>query len=98
MSVQIVTYHKLDHFCVTFTDYGLRTDGKTLYANASICTIMYRPTQRPICIDIDLPPGSTKEDVIVDLQTQSERVVSTVYSYEKERAESQEKEKPMDPS
>ena len=95
MSVQIVTYHKQDHFCVTFTDYGLRTDGTTLYANASICTIMYRPTQRPICIDIDLPPGSTKEDVIVDLQKQSERVVSTVYSYEKERADSQGKEEPM---
>lgn len=62
-----------------------------MYANASICTIMYRPTQRPICIDIDLPPGCSKDDVVVDLNTSAEKVVSAVYNYQKEVAKSQEK-------
>ena len=40
--------------------YGITTDGTTKYINASICTLNYKPTQRPIVFDIKLPPGMTK--------------------------------------
>ncbi|XP_067946431.1 metallophosphoesterase MPPED2-like [Watersipora subatra] len=46
--------------------YGLYTDGTTLYANASTCNINYKPINNPICIDLPLPEGFSKEDVRVE--------------------------------
>lgn len=56
-------------FVLVILGYGLATDGTTLYANASICTVAYKPMNPPICIDLDLPSGYSKSDITVDQVT-----------------------------
>lgn len=43
-----------------FVDYGITTDGKIIYINASSCNLQYSPVNRPIIFDIVLPKGFTK--------------------------------------
>lgn len=41
-------------------DYGITTDGKIIYINASSCNLQYLPVNHPIIFDIALPEGFTK--------------------------------------
>lgn len=47
-----------------FTFIGTQTDGTTLFVNACSCTLQYRPTNRPIVID--LPLDKSLPPVVVD--------------------------------
>jgi len=41
-------------------DYGITTDGKVVFINASSCNLQYIPVNRPIVFDIPLPKGFKK--------------------------------------
>jgi len=41
-------------------DYGITTDGKVVFVNASSCNLQYAPVNRPIVFDIPLPKGFKK--------------------------------------
>jgi len=45
-------YHCFGHI---HEDWGVTTDGVTRYVNASTCNFQYRPINRPIIFDIDVP-------------------------------------------
>ena len=40
--------------------YGIRSDGKVVYINASTCDINYIPCNPAVVFDIPLPPGQEK--------------------------------------
>ena len=40
--------------------YGVRSDGKILFINASTCDINYRPCNPAIVFDVSLPPGHSR--------------------------------------
>lgn len=50
-------YHVFGHI---HEGYGVSTDGKVIYVNASTCDISYTPSNKPIVFDIALPDGHTK--------------------------------------
>lgn len=50
-------YHVFGHI---HEGYGVSSDGKIIYINASTCDISYLPTNPPITFDITLPPGVQK--------------------------------------
>ncbi|XP_025421602.1 metallophosphoesterase domain-containing protein 1 [Sipha flava] len=50
-------YHIFGH---VHEDYGITTDGKIIYINASSCNLQYLPVNHPIIFDIALPEGFTK--------------------------------------
>jgi hypothetical protein len=37
--------------------YGVRSDGKVVFVNASTCDINYRPVNSPIVFDVTIPEG-----------------------------------------
>ena len=43
--------------------YGVRSDGKILFINASTCDINYRPCNPAIVFDVSLPPGHCRAGV-----------------------------------
>lgn len=43
-----------------YLGYGITTDGKIIYINASTCNLQYLPVNYPIIFDIALPKGFTK--------------------------------------
>lgn len=50
-------YHVFGHI---HEGYGITSDGKTIFINASTCDILYVPRNPPIVFDITLPPGVHK--------------------------------------
>ena len=49
--------------------YGVTTDGRTMYANASSCTLQYRAEQAPIVVDLPTPTdeeGAAKARLVVE--------------------------------
>lgn len=52
------SYHKLR--VIFFIGYGISSDGKIIYINASTCDLNYLPSNPPIVFDIILPPGIKK--------------------------------------
>lgn len=53
-------YHIFGHI---HEGYGVTTDGKTTYINASTCTLRYRPEQKPIVFDYPVPEGHMKDEL-----------------------------------
>ncbi|KAL1456244.1 hypothetical protein WDU94_000989 [Cyamophila willieti] len=51
-------YHVFGHI---HEGYGITSDGRIIFINASTCDINYLPTNPPIVFDIPLPPGVTKD-------------------------------------
>ena len=51
-------YHIYGHI---HEGYGVRSDGKVIFINASICDINYMPTNKPVVFDISVPKGHSKE-------------------------------------
>ena len=51
-------YHVYGHI---HEGYGVRSDGKVIFINASICDINYMPTNRPVVFDITMPKGHSKD-------------------------------------
>ena len=47
-----------------FVGYGITSDGKIIFVNASTCDINYLPNNPPIIFDITLPKGKTKQDYL----------------------------------
>jgi hypothetical protein len=41
--------------------YGVRSDGRTVFINASLCDLNYMPTNRPVVVDIPIPKGFNKD-------------------------------------
>ncbi len=54
-------YHVYGHI---HEGYGLRSDGRTVYVNASTCDINYAPNNRPIVFDVAFPPGYSRQNSI----------------------------------
>lgn len=52
-------YHVFGHI---HEGYGITSDGKIIYVNASTCDINYLPRNRPVIFDIPLPAGVTKDN------------------------------------
>jgi len=52
-------YHIYGHI---HEGYGVRSDGKVIFINASTCDINYMPTNKPIVFDISLPKGHSKDE------------------------------------
>ncbi|XP_045585340.1 metallophosphoesterase MPPED2 [Procambarus clarkii] len=50
-------YHVFGHI---HEGYGVTTDGKIIFINASTCNINYVPVNPPIVFDIPIPPGFSK--------------------------------------
>ncbi|KAL0101464.1 hypothetical protein PUN28_018947 [Cardiocondyla obscurior] len=50
-------YHVFGHI---HEGYGISSDGKIIYINASTCDLNYLPSNPPIVFDITLPPGIKK--------------------------------------
>ncbi|XP_008549753.1 metallophosphoesterase domain-containing protein 1 [Microplitis demolitor] len=50
-------YHVFGHI---HEGYGISSDGKIIYINASTCDLNYLPSNPPIVFDITLPPGVEK--------------------------------------
>jgi len=50
-------YHVYGHI---HEGYGVRSDGRVVYMNASTCDINYLPCNPPIVFDVPLPSGQTK--------------------------------------
>lgn len=50
-------YHIYGHI---HEGYGVRSDGKTVFVNASTCDLAFSPKNKPIVFDIALPDGQTK--------------------------------------
>ena len=42
------------------TGYGVRSDGKILFINASTCDINYKPCNPAVVFDVTLPPGHSR--------------------------------------
>lgn len=40
--------------------YGISSDGRVIYINASTCDLNYLPTNPPVVFDITLPEGNKK--------------------------------------
>ena len=40
--------------------YGVRSDGKTVFINASVCDLAYTPSNKPVVFDIQIPEGFDK--------------------------------------
>ena len=40
--------------------YGVTTDGKIIFINASTCNINYVPINPPVVFDVPIPPGFSK--------------------------------------
>lgn len=51
-------YHVFGHI---HEGYGITSDGKVIFVNASTCDINYLPNNSPIVFDITLPNGRTKD-------------------------------------
>lgn len=47
--------------CSSFSGYGISSDGKIIFINASTCDINYLPNNPPIVFDIKLPPDASKD-------------------------------------
>ncbi|KAH8029697.1 hypothetical protein HPB51_002719 [Rhipicephalus microplus] len=41
--------------------HGTTTDGETVFVNAAICDVRYRPVNEPIIFDVPLPAGVSKD-------------------------------------
>ncbi|XP_050405025.2 metallophosphoesterase MPPED2 [Patella vulgata] len=54
-------YHIYGHI---HEDYGIRTDGETIFINAANCTKSYRLMNRPIVFDYTLPEGHSKAELL----------------------------------
>ncbi|KAK6183028.1 hypothetical protein SNE40_010582 [Patella caerulea] len=54
-------YHIYGHI---HEGYGIRTDGQTIFINAANCTKSYRPINRPIVFDYNLPEGHSKAELL----------------------------------
>jgi hypothetical protein len=52
------TYNTYFH-CV-FIGYGISSDGRIIYINASTCDINYFPANPPVVFDVTLPPDIKK--------------------------------------
>lgn len=52
-------YHVFGH---VHEGYGITSDGRVIFVNASTCDLSYLPNNIPIVFDICLPKGFTKED------------------------------------
>lgn len=50
-------YHVFGHI---HEGYGITTDGQTMFVNAAICNVHYKPVNAPIIFDIRLPEGASK--------------------------------------
>jgi len=55
-----VLIYQIIHFICNFIGYGISSDGKIIYINASTCDLNYLPSNPPIVFDITLPPGIQK--------------------------------------
>lgn len=51
-------YHVFGH---VHEGYGITSDGKIIFINASTCDINYLPHNPPVVFDITLPPGFSKD-------------------------------------
>lgn len=51
-------YHVFGHI---HEGYGITSDGRVIYVNASTCDINYLPNNPPIVFDVALPPGIRKD-------------------------------------
>ncbi|XP_039289427.1 UPF0046 protein C25E10.12 [Nilaparvata lugens] len=51
-------YHVFGHI---HENYGVTSDGRIIFINASTCDINYLPHNPPIVFDISLPPGHSKD-------------------------------------
>lgn len=51
-------YHVFGH---VHEGYGITSDGRIIYVNASTCDINYLPNNAPIVFDVTLPPGVRKD-------------------------------------
>uniref|UniRef100_A0A1A9WTM5 Calcineurin-like phosphoesterase domain-containing protein n=1 Tax=Glossina brevipalpis TaxID=37001 RepID=A0A1A9WTM5_9MUSC len=51
-------YHVFGHI---HEGYGITSDGRVIYVNASTCDINYLPNNSPIVFDVTLPPGMRKD-------------------------------------
>lgn len=51
-------YHVFGH---VHEGYGITSDGKVIYINASTCDLNYLPNNPPIVFDVALPPNAIKE-------------------------------------
>uniref|UniRef100_G3MPS1 Calcineurin-like phosphoesterase domain-containing protein n=1 Tax=Amblyomma maculatum TaxID=34609 RepID=G3MPS1_AMBMU len=51
-------YHVFGHI---HEGYGVTTDGETVFVNAAICDVQYRPVNAPIIFDMPLPEGASKD-------------------------------------
>lgn len=62
--------------CVT--GYGVFSNGKTTFINASVCNDQYRPVHEPVVFDFPLPPGYCQGDFMkLSLETlQEQRLLS----------------------
>ncbi|XP_065359452.1 UPF0046 protein C25E10.12 [Calliphora vicina] len=52
-------YHVFGH---VHEGYGITSDGRVIYVNASTCDINYLPNNPPIVFDVTLPPGVRKDE------------------------------------
>uniref|UniRef100_A0A1I8NXL7 Calcineurin-like phosphoesterase domain-containing protein n=1 Tax=Stomoxys calcitrans TaxID=35570 RepID=A0A1I8NXL7_STOCA len=52
-------YHVFGHI---HEGYGITSDGRVIYVNASTCDINYLPNNPPIVFDVTLPPGVRKDE------------------------------------
>jgi len=50
-------YHVYGHI---HEGYGVRSDGRVVFVNASTCDINYAPVNPPVVFDVPLPPEQTK--------------------------------------
>ncbi|ESO91941.1 hypothetical protein LOTGIDRAFT_121668 [Lottia gigantea] len=46
------------------SSYGVTTDGRTTYINASTCTLRYKASNPPIVFDYPIPDGHTKSELL----------------------------------
>ena len=46
------------------TGYGITTDGRTQFINASTCTLRYKPVNPPIVFDFPVPEGHSKDELL----------------------------------
>ncbi|CAL4222591.1 unnamed protein product, partial [Meganyctiphanes norvegica] len=51
-------YHVFGHI---HEGYGITTDGKIIYINASTCNVNYVPVNPPVVFDVPIPAGLTKD-------------------------------------
>ena len=45
---------------ISLLGYGVRSDGKTVFINASVCDLAYTPSNKPVVFDIQIPEGFDK--------------------------------------